>query len=634
MVGASDLLLRVCPIGAPHRTVHEAFRELEAIRGRGHTGTVVVELCEGVHPHASALRLGPEHTGDLGSTVLRGAGNGAFLDGGHVVSGWSEDHTHPFGLRLWRARLPAGVPASRQLWVNGRRAVRAHATNSSCSGGPVVPTLRCPRPISGNLSAEGYTSVPTRSPYGSAPLGEWLVGVEFVYGRGASGAPWTEPRCSVAAVRGGEGDETIDVVMDPLCWAMARSKGAQSVGFPSDIENALELLDEPGEWFARYDEGVVYYAPTPGDEMESVSAILGGVPTGSIGGEAVAITAGARGVSITNLGFRHLTWLGPSGAGGFVDLQSGYYLAKPMGGSTTSAALRGVPGALAFHGASHALVRNCKFEHLGLSGVLTDGGSQHVSVDGCVFSDLSGSAVSLGNVSHPLLPPPLQDAWLGVASSRIRDTGQEYRGCAAIVAGYVSHVSLLRNEINASSNGAICLGWGWGATNSMRGNNVSFNRISRSNDFLVDCGSIYTLSSQPNSTISFNYIREQVLLYGSLYHDARSAGFHTHHNVVEGGPMWLYLQHGSMGPVDHLTIEDNYHNTETAGGCALPQFADTCQASGYCPDHYPPSTCGGLVIRRNVLVSGATWPAEARRIMARAGPGPHVARSSTVPVEL
>jgi hypothetical protein len=40
----------------------------------------------------------------------------------------------------------------------------------------------------------------------------------------------------------------------------------------------------------------------------------------------------------------------------------------------------------------------------------------------------------------------------------------------------------------------------------------------------------------------------QVLLYGSLYHDAGSGDFHTHHNVVVGGPMWLYLQWGTMGP--------------------------------------------------------------------------------------
>ena len=56
----------------------------------------------------------------------------------------------------------------------------------------------------------------------------------------------------------------------------------------------------------------------------------------------------------------------------------------------------------------------------------------------------------------------------------------------------------------------------------MRDNRVNYNRITRSNTYLFDCGSIYTLSAQPNSEVAFNYIESQVLLYGSLYHDARS----------------------------------------------------------------------------------------------------------------
>ena len=35
-----------------------------------------------------------------------------------------------------------------------------------------------------------------------------------------------------------------------------------------------------------------------------------------------------------------------------------------------------------------------------------------------------------------------------------------------------------------------------------------------SNTELYDCGSIYTLSSQPGSEVSHNYIVNQVLLYG------------------------------------------------------------------------------------------------------------------------
>ena len=140
------------------------------------------------------------------------------------------------------------------------------------------------------------------------------------------------------------------------------------------------------------------------------------------------------------------------------------------------------------------------------------------------------------------------------------------------------------------------VGQGWGANNTMHNNTVNYNRIERSNTKLFEyvfislcalrcpacaparttllfdsngtasaatsaawqiacirilafhtklsvllrsCGSIYTLSNQPDSEVAYNYISNQVLLFGSLYHDARSGGFHTHHNVVVGGPMWL-----------------------------------------------------------------------------------------------
>eukprot|EP01050_Picozoa_sp_SAG11_P004357 SAG11_NODE_277_length_11302_cov_5.987146_7_plen_104_part_00 len=70
--------------------------------------------------------------------------------------------------------------------------------------------------------------------------------------------------------------------------------------------------------------------------------------------------------------------------------------------------------------------------------------------------------------------------------------------------------------------------------NTMENNSVNSNKIVRSNTQLFDCGSIYTLSAQPNSEIAHNFIQNQVLLFGSLYHDAQSAYFHTHHNVVSG----------------------------------------------------------------------------------------------------
>lgn len=139
----------------------------------------------------------------------------------------------------------------------------------------------------------------------------------------------------------------------------------------------------------------------------------------------------------------------------------------------------------------------------------------------------------------------------------------------------------------------------------MHDNKVNSNKITRSNTYLFDCGSIYTLSAQPNSEVAHNYIVNQVLLFGSLYHDAKSAFFHTHHNVVVGGPMWLYLQWGTMGPVHDILVENNWHNQTVDGGCAMVEHKATC------PEN--------LTIQNNVLVKGSDWPAEALAVKVAAG---------------
>jgi len=172
--------------------------------------------------------------------------------------------------------------------------------------------------------------------------------------------------------------------------------------------------------------------------------------------------------------------------------------------------LHGVPGALALHGARAITVANCTFAHLGLSGVVSDFGSQDILITGNRFADLSGSAISVGNVSAPILAPADQDANMTLSENFIRDTGAEYSGCAGIFAGYVAATDIVHNDIADTSNGAVCLGWGWGATNSMSKNRVVYNRIFRSNTVLYDCGSVYTLSAQPGSEVAFNFIADQV----------------------------------------------------------------------------------------------------------------------------
>jgi hypothetical protein len=195
---------------------------------------------------------------------------------------------------------------------------------------------------------------------------------------------------------------------------------------------------------------------------------------------------------------------------------------------------------------------------------------------------------------------------LTASDNTISNTAVEFRGAAAIFAGFVLHTTIEHNSITNTSNGGIVLGYGFGIPNCMKANIVRHNKISRSEAVLYDTGSIYTLSAQPGSVIYGNYIEDQVLLYGSLYHDQSSAGFTTHSNVVLGGKMWIYLQWGAAGPVSDLLIAGNFHSQPIAGGCGSQEHAPTC------PDN--------VTVQDNILVlAGRQWPPAARAIISAAG---------------
>ena len=245
------------------------------------------------------------------------------------MTGWAADASRT---NTMSATLPAGAAQSRQLWVNGKRAPRSHSNPAGCSGGPKVPGRDCSKTLAGGQISNntGYINVPaTISALSPKPLTAWLPGTEFVYGKGASGASWTEPRCGVAAVAPGSVAGTVNVVMKQPCWAFAQKPAlggqkGQGVRFPSDIENSLELLDEPGEWYADWKKNKIYYMPLPGETASTLNAVLGGVPKGGIG-SAIRVNRGTTNLSFANLGFAHQTWLEPSGPTGFVDLQSGFW---------------------------------------------------------------------------------------------------------------------------------------------------------------------------------------------------------------------------------------------------------------------------------------------------------------------
>lgn len=468
---------------------------------------------------------------------------------------------------------------SRQLFVNGIRATPA-------SLGPIPGS-------NVTITAEGYiTNDGTildwwqQQPFndvGASPF-------EFVY-TGVGASTWTEPRCSTAGISS-DGNGGAVIQMQQPCWANARGRnnGNQAVTYPTSISNAYAGLQQAtfgGQFFASYATSELYYVPRDGENMDTADVRVPVL-------EQLVVVNGSYNLQFIGITWAYSTWNLPSGPFGYVDNQSGYiYTGNP--GHTQQVP---TPGAITVYGARNVTFAGCTFTHLGSTALLVAGSSQYVSIVNNTFTDISGGAITLGQVDDAgQTDPSVYNGYHTVFNNFIEQTPVEYHGCAAILGGYLVDTTITHNHIVAPSNGGICVGWGWGSPVSYAGGHyIGSNRIERSNSVLKDCGSIYVNGHQvKSSTMENNYVYDQVNLFGSLYPDEGSSFWAIRNNVAENDPEWLHIWTSS---INNIVVEGNY----------------------YGPGNYSIQRGTNCTVTNNTWVpEGAIWPAAAEDIKAQAG---------------
>ena len=120
--------------------------------------------------------------------------------------------------------------------------------------------------------------------------------------------------------------------------------------------------------------------------------------------------------------------------------------------------------------------------------------------------------------------------------------GTDYESSVAIGAGYPRNILIANNEVAYAPYTGISVGFGWSsADNAMRGNRILNNEIYRTSQVLCDAGGIYTLSKQPDSEISGNYIHDIYLpewadyATSGIYMDEQTSGYTVKYNVLDHG---------------------------------------------------------------------------------------------------
>ncbi|HXR72718.1 fibronectin type III domain-containing protein [Actinocrinis sp.] len=573
--GSSCALWHPCSITGAQARVRSLAQDMSS--------DIRVELFSGTYRLSAPLQLDARDSGTNGHSVVWAALPGAkpVLSGAEQITGW---HQSDPAKNIWSAPAPAGLQ-TRQLYVDGVRADRA-------SG---------PLPVRLKKTSTGYTA-------DSDVMAGWRnpSDIEFVYSGGApywslktggEGA-WTEPRCPVGSISG------TTITMAQPCWDNSTLRPQRTDGsgrsynlvhngnlgngsIPAYVDNAYELLDQPGEWYLDQSANTIYYIPRAGENLRWAD-VEAPVLQQLVTGQGTA-TAPVHDVTFSGIQFSYATWLTPSTGEGFNEIQANYTLTGPhgydqeglcqfiAGGTCPYGAWTKEPGNVSFGYDSDIRFEDDAFVHLGAAGLDLGDGSQNDTVEGSVFTDISGNGLEIGGVDMPE-PTTQADHTSGVQvlDNHLYSLPVEYHGGVAIDVGYAEHTLISHNQLDHTAYTAISLGWGgWpdkikvqATPNYSNNNTVSDNYINDAMQFLADGGGIYTQGITGSSMDTGEHLTGNVITNTldnghAMYCDNGCTFWTASGNVLTGnvsndwGARHADYRPGASGP-DPLLVSGNY----------------------------------------------------------------------------
>ncbi|GAA1279805.1 hypothetical protein Psi02_78480 [Planotetraspora silvatica] len=529
---------------SPFKTLDRARDYVRGISKRA-KGDIDVVLADGDYPITDTFTLTSADSGKNGHRITYRAATGAHpvLDGGSRVSGWVLSDP---ARNIYKAHV--GGIDTRQLYVDGELETRARTGDN---------------PPGFSKTATGYAIIDQSL---QSLKNQSAIEVDSRWG-------WMHYRCPVQSIT------ATAMTMQQQCWHNANLHQGQEIQTPSWLENAYEFLDTPGEWYLDKTTGDLYYMPKPGQDLATATVTVPRVQDlVDLNGD---IDHPVSNVGFEGITFSYATWLAPSSADGMVEGQAGFRIVGTDNPDFDSTRLKWVktPGAVNVtygHGISFA---GNTFTHLGAVGLNLNTGSQGTVINGNVFKEIAGTGVQVGGTdvidAHP------DDARSITKNNRVTNNvvtnvADQYGGSLGIFAGYTDHSVISHNKVYNLPYSGISVGWGWGLTDkggdtnypgnsgvpvwdtptTAKNNIITDNRVFDIMKHQADGGAIYTLSSNPGSVVSGNYISDiPTPAYGAIYHDEGSQYFHTTQNAFcNVAYQWLLMNHG-------LNIDAEYNYT-------------------------------------------------------------------------
>lgn len=545
---------------APFNTLNRAIKQAREWRRLNRpevSGGIYIRLEEGVYAQRNSLFLRPEDSGTSDSPTVICAVDGAHpvISGGVAVTGWKRGCNHPaipekLRQKIWSAEAPLignRRVETRQMWVNGHKVQRAAqfpdgGLEQMIDFNPEEQTITIP--VSQNVNPKRLQNA------GQLEMivhQRWAIAILRVKS--------IDVKDGQAVVRFHEPENHLEFAHPWPQPIIGGEKGNSSFC----LTNALELLDQPGEWFQEYPSGTIYYYPQADENMETAEVIIPALETlVTIDG---TLSRPVKHIQFNGITFAHTSWMRPSYQG-HVTLQGGfplldaYKLQEP--GLPEKAELENQAWitrpetAIRVRGAEHIDFKHCTFRHLSSTGLDYEWAVTASSVEDCQFTDIGGTALLVGafpdggfETHIPFIPADVRElcSHITIRNNIISNVTNEDWGCVGIGTGYVRNMDISHNEVCHLNYSGICVGWGWTSLESgMCNNRIEANYVHHFARRLYDAGGLYTLSNQPGSVMRNNRIEHLI-----------EAPYATNDRAF-----YIYLDEATDG----YTMENNWCPTE------------------------------------------------------------------------
>ena len=513
---------------APFNTLNRAIKQAREWRRLNRpevSGGIYIRLEEGVYAQRNSLFLRPEDSGTSDSPTVICAVDGAHpvISGGVAVTGWKRGCNHPaipekLRQKIWSAEAPLignRRVETRQMWVNGHKVQRAAqfpdgGLEQMIDFNPEEQTITIP--VSQNVNPKRLQNA------GQLEMivhQRWAIAILRVKS--------IDVKDGQAVVRFHEPESHLEFAHPWPQPVIGGEKGNSSFC----LTNALELLDQPGEWFQEYPSGTIYYYPQADENMETAEVIIPALETlVTIDG---TLSRPVKHIQFNGITFAHTSWMRPSYQG-HVTLQGGfplldaYKLQEP--GLPEKAELENQAWitrpetAIRVRGAEHIDFKHCTFRHLSSTGLDYEWAVTASSVEDCQFTDIGGTALLVGafpdggfETHVPFIPADVRElcSHITIRNNIISNVTNEDWGCVGIGTGYVRNMDISHNEVCHLNYSGICVGWGWTSLESgMCNNRIEANYVHHFARRLYDAGGLYTLSNQPGSVMRNNRIEHLI----------------------------------------------------------------------------------------------------------------------------